>query len=293
MIMTLFDLKFNFMLNQHKILRVLQLISLLQQEPTKSIHHLAKIIDTTHRTAYRYLDLIRDLGFNLQRDSNKRYFIENPEPLTAAYFSPEETDYLRKLVLSSGKDNQLTDAVLKKIYLSSETTIVGNHLMKAHLGRIVQDLSEAIRYKLQVKLKNYHSLNGSSIRDRIVEPIAFTDNYHSLMAYEVSSGKNKYFNVERITSVEILDKYWEHQENHLIEQPDPFGFAPSGEIHEVHLKLSLKAYLLLKEEYPLCGPYLRSIPRSERFELKLSVNSLKPIQRFIKGLEDEIEIINL
>jgi len=55
----------------------------------------------------------------------------------------------------------------------------------------------------------------------------------------------------------------------------------------------LKAYLLLKEEYPLCGPYLRSIPRSERFELQLSVNSLKPIQRFIRGLEEEIEIINL
>jgi proteasome accessory factor C len=281
------------MLNQHKILRVLQLISLLQQEPTKSIHHLAKIIDTTHRTAYRYLDLIRDLGFNLQRDSNKRYFIENPEPLTAAYFSPEETDYLRKLVLSSGKDNQLTDAVLKKIYLSSETTIVGNHLMKAHLGRIVQDLSEAIMYRLQVKLKNYHSLNGSSISDRIVEPIAFTDNYGSLMAYEITSDKNKYFNIERTTNVELLDKNWQHENKHSIEQPDPFGFAPSDQKFPIHLELTMKAYLLLKEEYPLCTPFLKSISKSDKYELKLEVNSLKPIERFIKGLKDEIEVKTL
>ena len=281
------------MLNQHKILRVLQLISLLQQDPPKSIHHLANIIDTTHRTAYRYIDLIRSLGFDLQKDTYNRYFIPKTDNMNAAHFSQEETDFLRQLILSSGKDSQLKDAILKKIYLSSETTIVGNHLMKAHLGRIVQDLSEAIMYRLQVKLKNYHSLNGSSISDRIVEPIAFTDNYASLMAYEIASKKNKYFNIERITNVELLDKSWQHEDKHSIEQPDPFGFALSDQKYPIHLQLSMKAYLLLKEEYPLCVPFLKAIPKSDKYELKLEVNSLKPIERFIKGLEEEIEVILL
>ncbi len=281
------------MYNQHKILRVFQLITLLQQYPPKSIQHLANIIETTTRSAYRYIDLIRSLGFDLQKDDYNRYFIVQNEPAFVTQFSPEEADFLKQLVLTSGKENNLRDSVMQKIYLSSETTIVGNHLLKAHLGRIVQDLSEAISCRLQVKLKNYHSLNGDSISDRLVEPIAFTNNYTSLMAYELATKKNKYFNIERITNVEILDRSWMHQSKHAIEQPDAFGFAPSGKTYPIHLHLSLKAYLLLKEEYPLCAPYIKPIPKSNKYELKLEANSLKPIERFIKGLEEEIEVLSL
>ncbi len=281
------------MLNQHKILRVLQLISLLQQTPPKSVKHLATIMDTTHRTAYRYLDLIRELGFDLQRDHNNKYFIIHNDEISPVHFNPDETEFLRQLVLSSGKDSQLKDAVLKKIYLSSETTIIGNHLLKAHLGKIIEDLCEAIICKLQVKLKNYHSLNGETISDRIVEPLAFTDNYSSLIAFEIDSNKNKYFNVQRIGTVDILDKSWEYTANHQIELPDAFGFAPGEESHAIHLELSMKAYLLLKEEYPLCSPHLKPITKSNKYELKMEVNDLKPINRFIEGLKGEIQIINL
>ena len=125
------------MLNQHKILRVLQLISLLQQNPPKTVHHLATIIDTTHRTAYRYFDLLRELGFDLQRDKNNKYFIVHSDQSETVKFSTDETAFLQQLIMSSGKDSNLKDVVLKKIYLSSETTIIGNHLLKAHLGKIV------------------------------------------------------------------------------------------------------------------------------------------------------------
>jgi predicted DNA-binding transcriptional regulator YafY len=281
------------MLNQHKILRVLQLISLLQQTPPKSVQHLASILDTTHRTAYRYLDLLRELGFDLQRDHNNKYFIIHNDEIAPVHFNPDETEFLRQLILTSGKDSQLKDAVLKKIYLSSETTIIGNHLLKAHLGKIVEDLCEAIICKLQVKLKNYHSLNGETISDRIVEPLAFTDNYSSLIAYEIGSKKNKYFNIQRISNVEILDKSWDHTDKHQIELPDAFGFAPGTETFAIHLELSMKAFILLKEEYPLSSPHLKPIPKSNKYELKMEVNSLKPIERFIKGLKDEVEIISM
>ena len=56
------------MLNQRKILRVLQLIATLEVQPSKSIQHLAKLLETTDRTVYRYLDLIRACSFDLQRD---------------------------------------------------------------------------------------------------------------------------------------------------------------------------------------------------------------------------------
>ena len=75
---------FQFMLNQHKILRVLQLISLLKKEPSKSIKFIAGILESTDRTVYRYLDLVKELGFDLQRDSHNRFYIvsnENNETL--------------------------------------------------------------------------------------------------------------------------------------------------------------------------------------------------------------------
>lgn len=66
----------------------------------------------------------------------------------------------------------------------------------------------------------------------------------------------------------------------------------SDQNYPIHLQLSMKAYLLLKEEYPLCVPFLKAIPKSDKYKLNLEVNSLKPIERFIKDLEQEIEVLN-
>ena len=276
------------MLNQHKILRVLQLISLLKQEPAKSIHQLGAIIDTTDRTVYRYFDLLRELGFELQRDLFNRYSIPAGSGEGGVKFTNEEAELIRKMVLNFAKNHPLKDSILKKIYLASETTIVSSHLLKAHLGRIVEMLSEAIETKKQVVLKNYHSLNSQKISDRYIEPFAFTDNYRALMAYEPTSGQNKYFNIERITNVELLDGTWVNQDKHALIKPDAFGFGPTGEEISIHFEMSLRAYLLLKEEYPLCSPYLKKIPNSDRYELKMKVNSRVPIDRFARGLNEEM-----
>ncbi len=280
------------MLNQHKILRVLQLISLLKQEPAKSIHQLGVIIDTTDRTVYRYFDLLKELGFELQRDQFNKYSIPASDGEGGVIFTKEESSLIRKMLLNFAKNHPLKDAVLKKIYLSSETTIVSSHLLRAHLGRIVELLCDAIETRRQVVLKNYHSLNSQKISDRFLEPFAFTDNYRALMAYEPASGENKYFNIERITNVELLEVSWMHEEKHTLTKPDAFGFGPTDTVYSLHFEMSLKAYLLLKEEYPLCGPHLTKSIHSDRYELKMEVNSRIPIDRFVLGLKDEITEIN-
>lgn len=279
------------MLNQHKILRVLQLISLLKQEPAKSIHQLGAIIDTTDRTVYRYFDLLRELGFDLQRDSFNRYSIPASNDEGGVKFTNEESELIRKMVLSFAKNHPLKDSILKKIYLSSESTLVSSHLLKAHLGRIIELLSEAIAKRGQVVLKNYHSLNSQKISDRYIEPFAFTDNYRTLMAYEATSGQNKYYNIERITNVELLGVSWIHEDKHMVTKPDAFGFGPTDTIYPLHFELSLKAYLLLKEEYPLCLPHLTKIANSERYELKMSANSRVAIDRFVRGMGEEMNEI--
>lgn len=280
------------MYNQNKILRVLQLISLLKKEPSKSIRFLSGILESTDRTVYRYLDLIKELGFELQRDQNNRFFIINDVEVEPYSFSNEEVVLLKELLLSVGKDSKLKDSILKKIYFKSEIAIHGNHILKAHLGKIVEKLSGAIQNEKRVILKDYHSANSQKISDRLVEPITFSDNYNSLIAFEVETGENKYFNIERITDIRELNTNQEFQEKHKNDKPDIFGFSElNGEKFEVELKLTLRAYLILKEEYPLVQPYVKKESNKETYLLKCSVNNPKAITRFILGFPKDVEII--
>jgi len=273
------------MLNQRKILRVLQFISYLEQRPPKAVNQLAEMLETTERTVYRYLDLIRECGFDLQRDKYTRFFIHN-DTAQGIRFTTEEAEFLKQLVLTTGKRNKLKDAVLSKIYLASDVNIVAGHLVNAKNGRIVERLAQAIADKEQVILKRYHSINSETISDRLVEPFGFTDNYHTVMAYEITSKKNKTYNLDRITAVEFTNKAFAFEEKHEQQIPDAFGFSFTGEQHDIELELSLKAYLLLKDEYPLTIPYIKYNPKTDLYELKMQVNDLKPIQRFMRGLNE-------
>lgn len=280
------------MLNQHKILRVLQLISLLQKKPAKSIRFISGFIESTERTVYRYLDLIKELGFELERDQNKRYFIKGGLYDESESFTNAEVTLLKELLLSSGKDSKLKDAVLKKIYFKSEIAVRGNLILKAHLGKIIEKLSGAIQNEKRVILKDYHSANSQKISDRLVEPITFSDNYNSLIAFEVETGENKYFNIERIIDIIEINTNQEFQEKHKNDKPDIFGFSElNGEKFEVELRLTLRAYLILKEEYPLVNPHVKKESNKDTYLLKCIVNNPKAITRFILGFPKDVEVI--
>lgn len=280
------------MFNQNKILRVFQLISLLKKQPTKSIKFLSGVLGSTERTIYRYFDLIKELGFDLQRDGFNRYYIVGDKDPNDIEFTKEEASLLKELLLSSAKNSMLKDSILKKIYLNSEISIQGNHILNAHLGKMVETLSNSIVNEQQVVLIKYHSANSQKISDRLVEPIGFTDNYSSLCAYEVETGENKFFNIERITDVNNSGVPQAHQDKHTIDKPDAFGFTEqNGEKFNIELKLSLRAYLLLKEEYPLVKTYIKENSKNNTYNLSIVVNNPKPITRFVFGLLDDVEVI--
>lgn len=274
------------MSNQKKILRVLQFISYLEQKPSKSIQSIASILETTERTAYRYLDLIRDCGFNVHKDNYNRYFIESDVP-SGLLFTSEEAAFLKQLVLTVGSENKLKDSILSKIYIGSDLKIVASHLLNAKNGRIVERLAEAIALKEQVYLKKYQSINSESISDRLVEPFGFTENYRSLMAFEIASQKNKTYHIDRIASIEFANKPFQHVDLHIIQKLDAFGFSESDEKFLIEKELTLKEYLLLKNEYPLTTPFIKYIPKNDNYLLKIEVNNLEPFERFLRGLKVE------
>jgi predicted DNA-binding transcriptional regulator YafY len=249
-------------------------------------------LESTDRTVYRYLDLVKELGFELQKDQNNKFLIIGNDDFETASFSNEEATLLRDLVLSIGKESKLRDSLLQKIYLQSELAIQGNHVLKANLGIIVTKINTAIIENKRVLLKSYHSINSQKISDRIIEPICLTDNYNSICGFEVETKTNKYYNIERVTEVLILSEEQEFHKLHQLDEMDAFGFSKlNGEGFQVELNLSLKAYILLKEEYPKIDKHIKKDKSSEYYNLKIEVNNPKPITRFILGLKEDIKII--
>src|SRR5690606_15057718 len=166
---------------QAKLLRLFQIIAVLKAGHW-TIRQLAERFDTSERTIYRYIKLLEEVDFLIEKDFDNRYFIiTSDDDPSQSQFSVEETRLIKKLIQSGASENPLRNILLKKLSLNSELDSMPRLFLKARLGKFVEQLAEAIRTKQQVVLKNYHSAHSNEIRDRLVEPIHFGDNYQSIM----------------------------------------------------------------------------------------------------------------
>lgn len=273
--------------NQHRMLRVFRLITMLRQRPARTIRNIALSLDISERSAYRYLDLLKDLGLKVQTDKFRRVFIEQKSEVPdAAVFTPEEATLIRNLVLTAAPKNKLRNGILQKLYANSELEVQSEILYRSHLSKMVEDISRAIQEKRQIVLKKYMSANSNDIRDRTVEPVKFTSGFERLVAYEPESGQNKTFNLERITSVQVMKKSWRHEKEHKYTQPDVFGFHENGRQYPVDIELTLRQSLVLREEYPATATCIEPIKGTKKFRFRAMVNDMRPVKRFLKGWEE-------
>lgn len=280
------------MLNQHKILRVFKLIALLKKPPAKSTRNIALLIDLTERTVYRYIDLISEIGYEVYKDKKNKYSINHDDEGVNEYFSIEEAQLIKELLLSSAQNSVLKEGIIKKLFVKSEIDMEVNHMINANNGKMVTQINEAIMQQKQVVLQKYYSANSNNISNRIIEPIQFTYNYQMLCAYEISSQQNKFFSVERMSAILPTDKSFECKAFHHFEKPDAFGFANIGNKKiKVDLMLNLRAYVILKEDYPMIIPFIKQDNKNKTYRLVLEVNDPKPITRFVLGLLDEISVL--
>ena len=107
----------------------------MEQGSSKSILHLTELKERTEGNVFRYFDLIRECGFDLQRDDHNRYFIVD-ERSSGVRFSQEKAKLLKELVLTHANQNKLKDSLLTKIYLGSEIQMVASHLVNAKNGKV-------------------------------------------------------------------------------------------------------------------------------------------------------------
>jgi proteasome accessory factor C len=273
---------------QAKLLRLFQIIAVLKSGHW-TIKQLAERFDTSERTIYRYINLLEEVEFLIEKDFDNRYFIVTSEDdPSQSQFSMEETKLIKKLIQSGAGDNPLKNLLLKKLALNSEIDSVPRLFVKARLGKFVDVLAEAIKEKKQVILKNYHSAHSNEIRDRVVEPIHFGDNYQSVIALDTNDKASKQFKLDRIGEIAETDKKFQFESQHQKNQSDIFGF--NGDANEwITLSLGMRAYLLLREEYPLSVPFLEK--REKDYYFHAPVAGFVGAGRFVLGLMDDLKVI--
>jgi proteasome accessory factor C len=272
---------------QAKLLRLFQIIAVLKTGHW-TVKQLAERFSTSERTVYRYINLLEEVDFLLEKDFENRFFIiTTDDDPSQSQFSIEEMKLIKKLIQTGAQDNPLKSTLLKKLTLNSELDSMPRLFLKVRLGQLVEQLSETIRNKKQVVLRNYHSANSNEIRDRLVEPIHFGDNYQTIVALDTQDKICKQFKLDRIGEIIEMKTTHQFEELHKKNQNDIFGFMGDSNIW-ITLHLTMRAYLLMREEYPLSIPYLQ---RSETgYDFHGPVSNLDGIGRFVLGLMDEIEI---
>ena len=279
-----------------KLLRLFREIMLLTKSPFGlSIKELEQKLGVTYRTIYRDLEVLEQVGFYPEEIAKGKYVIRGLDNDVHRFeknlqFTAEEAGLMAQVVGAIPESNPMKKQIMEKMLAFSGMEDVMKAIIKTDISRTMEKLSKALREKRQVTLINYRSGHSQSIRNRRIEPFAFSSDGVFLKGFEHGQNVNKTYKIERIESVEILDEEWKFEEWHeKLQEPDIFGIT-GGEPVEVKLRMSMRAANLLKEEYPLAVPHVyKEDYKNYMFEAK--INSFVAVGRFILGLIDEIEVV--
>lgn len=281
------------MSDQAKFKKMLEILLSLNGSFGKSIEELAERFDVSERTIYRYLDTFEEAGFVIENHNGYRR-IDKQDPYSREisellHFSEEEAFILGKAIHQISAEDPLREQLVKKLYSLYNFDRVANTIIKPEETDKVHSLLKAINNQTQAVLTNYRSGSSQTVSDRHVEPFDFTPNYTGVVCYDYEDGRCKIFKTSRIDKVYALCEPWEHAEKHMKVRTDVFRHQMTNSI-AVHLRLSLLACNLLKEEFPLSEKHITARDDG-RFDFKADVGNLLGVGRFVLGLPGEVEVI--
>lgn len=281
-------------MDQPKIERMLRLMKILTANTLYTVDEIAERLSMSRRTIYRYIDTFREAGFVIKKSGNHiRLDKESPhfkDISQLVHFTEEEAVILKRAIENIDDTNLLKQNLKRKLYSVYDNKILADTIVRGSNSNNVHALIEAIEEHRQVELVGYRSSHGSAVRDRHVEPFAFTTNYVQVWCYDIESGSCKLFKLSRIESVRVLDAEWQHAAEHEKAQIDIFRMN-GKEPKSVKLELGILAHNLILEEFPLSENYLTQIGK-DRWLLQTEVRNYAGVARFVIGLMDDIKIVD-
>lgn len=277
-------------MDQKKMQRLLRLLMLLSGSRRYSVKDILNKLDCSERTAYRYLDTLELAGFVLDRH-DATYRLQKGGHTNSLqkllHFSEEEVVVLYETLSLIDGTSAIKEQLVRKLnilyeYKALTELLPGNDLHK------IQLLSEAMRNKTQVLLVNYRSSNSDQIKSRRGEPFGFSADCRVVWVYEYESGNSKQFMISRIQEVEVTSSSWQYEVRHHSPYTDAFRISGPDKIGHAEARLSLKAYNLLVEEFPLARNHVEET--NGVYHLKIPIAGYQGVGRFVMGLPGEIEV---
>lgn len=280
-------------MDQPKIERLLRLMMMLTNNKQHTIASLAKTLDMSERTIYRYISTFRESGFIIKQkdeffriDKSSPYFKDISE---LVHFSDEEAYILNTAINSIDDTNMVKRNLKKKLSSIYDYKLIAEVTSHPKNQKNIGYLYDAMVGKQQVVLENYCSSSSNKTSDRLVEPYDFTTNMVQVWCFEPSSGCNKLFNTARIGTIKKTNKCWQHEKKHSKNRIDIFRISSDKNLH-IKLELNSTAKNLLIEEYPLSEKQITESGENS-WILETDVCSYVGVGRFILGLFHDITIL--
>lgn len=281
-------------MDQPKMERMLRLMKFLSGSVNYSVPELASRLGMSPRTVYRYIDTLRSSGFAVNRLYGDTYKLcrlpkDAVEIDRLVYFSEEEAYLVNSLIDKLVPSNSLKANLKHKLSAIYGSTSIADYVDTKGNAAIVEALGRCIQERRKAVLKDYESGNSHTIRDRLVEPFAFTTDYEDVWGFDLEDSRNKTFKISRISEVTVLEDEWSEESSHRKSPTDVFRMT-SDVTTRVVLGLSLYAKNLLVEEYPLAARCIHPAPDGT-WTFDAEVCGMRGVGRFVSGLAGEIRIV--
>lgn len=278
----------------HKFERQLRLMMMLTQNRNYTLEELGERLDMSTRNVYRYVEAFKMAGF-VVRKKGKYYSLDKSSPYfkditSLVHFTEEEAYILKRAIESVDGNTMLKQDLKRKLYKVYDYDILSEIVVRNGIADNVHFLYEAIKQKKQVYFRQYKSSNSHVVKDRLVEPFAFTANNNEIWCYEPMSGRNKLFKVSRISKVEMTETPWQAEAEHREGYIDVFHNSSDRRLL-VTLRLGMAAANLLVEEFPLAEKYMTK-EEDGHWIFSVEVCRYEGVGRFVLGLYEDIEIID-
>jgi hypothetical protein len=241
---------------------------------------------------HNYLIELKSIGFNLMQKDGK-YWVE-PEDKAGhllsnlLHFSEEEAYVLAKSIDAIDGYAQSAHKLKQKLvaYLNLDQAIEA--YLKKEKPDIVLAINSAIKSKKQILFENYASGNSQTVRNRMVEPFAFKDDFNLVWAFDTELKKNRQFKICRIQNVVETMIDWQFAQHHQSLPVDVF--RNTGELNkQVEFEMNLRARNLLTEEYPLSEKYIAAKDEN-LFVFSALVAKYEGPARFVLGIAEDVSL---
>jgi predicted DNA-binding transcriptional regulator YafY len=274
--------------------RLLRMIISLSGPKKFTADEITERFDISRRTFYRDQQTLLNAGFAFEQDHGLYWIEKIASPFKQLhelpYFTEEEAWIMRKAIHSIDENNLLKSKLVEKLYALYKFGKVAEIIVKKEQSEVISNLTKAINSRKQIVLHEYHSSHSSTIQDRLVEPFDFTSNYISVWAFDMESRSNKVFKTSRITKATITGEPFRFTSLHKSLPLDVFRISGNTQT-KVKLSLSMRAYNLMIEEYPMAEKHITPLG-SNRWLFDAPVSGFEGVGRFVLGLCEDVEIIS-